>query len=95
MFEGITAEERKGEVVSEEKFEQRTPHLPCMVDDLLRCEHGWPVEIALCPKCLKSRVPPVHVGFMEYEQRVTGWTCPCGQDANHFEFCNSCQRPEP
>jgi hypothetical protein len=21
---------------------------------------------------------------------VTGWTCICGQDGNHFEFCLSC-----
>ncbi len=103
--------------MKQEVFEQRTPLLPCMVDDLLRCEHGWPVEIAECPRCQK--LPPTQersgniIGYVIEEifpetalgkqvvrvqfetPRVTGWSCVCGRDGNHFEHCTNCQRRQP
>ncbi len=57
--------------------QQNRPFMPVMtdMDDLKRCEHGFPVEIAPCPLCET-------IG----KSQISGWTCKCGADYRDFEF---------
>jgi hypothetical protein len=72
------------------------------MDDLKRCIHEFPVELAPCPVC----TPVVYIrstaldprGFDEdgtKNIRAIGWACPCGADGQHFEWCNKCGRSQP
>ena len=93
--------------MSQEVTGQVRPFMPvyCDQDELLRCEHGFPVELAPCPKCGQFHAPPgslvqpsayCPVPTVTTNGVVTGWACPgCGADNNHFEFCRNCHRPQP